>query len=185
MTKDRVIWLGCALLILVGFVLGANRDLFTNIKITDWLTSIGTLGAVFVALWTVNENHRQDTYKIKAGVRITLKKTGVQFADESGSFYDDKKTVVKLRVSNTGKRPITLESLLVNYGEGKSVRIPFTVIEVGKSDRYPILEPGAFFTKNFEYYDTDLSVDEAVNAKYLVVDANEKMHKAEVIVDRK
>lgn len=181
--KDWQILLVCMLLIALGFIMCSSRDLFVGINITDWFTSIGTVGAVVVAMWTVNENHKQDTYKIQSKVSISTNKTDMVFPDATDGFYNDKETIIKLRVSNTGKRPITLECLIIKNTDKNPIKVDFNIIEVGRSDRWPILEPGAFFTKNIHYCDTDLNLEEASNADYLIVDANEKTHKAYVQIN--
>ena len=178
MAKDWVIWFCCLMLIGIGFLLGSNTDLFTNIKITDWLTSIGTIGAVVVALWSVNENHRRDTYQIKATAKV-YEDTVLSI---NSTRKPEKRTIIVVRIANTGKRPITLEKLLI-YSAGVEHSIPLLIEISSEKSQHPILEPGAFFIVYPLISGVQLSFNEAIKANYLILDALEIKHKAELILN--
>lgn len=184
MIKDRVILVSCLMLVLVGFLLGANKDLFTNIKITDWLTSIGTVGAVIAALWSVNENHRLDTYKLK--VTATIQSHPKIFSYGSrGSIQESNIPKVTIRVVNVGKRPITIEKICTR---DKSGFYNYRPIRVKLSDNhftFPNIEPGNF--KEFELSKSEAgeNIDIVTSNDYFIVDALEKHHKAQIILNSK
>lgn len=131
MINDRVIWLGCALLVLVGFVLGANRDIFTNIKITDWLTSIGTIGAVISALWISTIQMRRDTYKLTC-------KAVIDYYDIPGNKLVK---LVSVNVVNIGLRPISIDHISWIDRTGNVLKIPYHTNE-------PI-QPGCRISETF------------------------------------
>lgn len=184
MVKDRVLLIVCLMLILVGFILGASKDLFTNIKITDWLTSFGTVGAVVAALWSVNENHRLDTYKLK--VTATVQSNPKFFSYGSrGSIKESNVPKVTIRVVNVGKRPITIEKICTRDKGGFYNYRPIRVKLSDNQLSFPNIEPGNF--KEFELSTSEAgeNLDIVNSNEYFVVDALEKHHKAQIILDSK
>ncbi|MAD75176.1 MAG: hypothetical protein CML20_10365 [Rheinheimera sp.] len=182
---DPVIVLTCLLLLAVGYIFGMSAGILIEVKLTDWLTSFGTIGAVIAAMWAVNENHRRDTYKLKVSATIVEKPKYFTMDGFKGRTEVSNIPKVTLRVVNTGTRPITLEALSIRDKFGVySKRLLQVYLEPQKGS-FPVLQPGAFYELVISQSEAGECMEQVMSKEYFIIDALEKYHKASTILNSK
>ncbi|WP_445425156.1 hypothetical protein [Alishewanella sp. HL-SH06] len=176
---DPVILLVCLLLILVGYIFGISSGLIIDLKITDLLTSIGTIGAVVVALWAVDENHRRDTYKLTVTGKVNEKPKSISLQGMQMSESVSNIPKVTIRVVNVGRRPITLESVCIR-SPNKGYEYENILVRENDKSKKVTLQPGEFFTRDLQSDKAGKSLDEIYKNEFFIVDALEYHHKAKL-----
>lgn len=161
--------------VLIGYDITASENSYTNLP--AWLSAIGTLSAVVVALYTSKVNIDRDTYKLKCTSSFYYKPNLVENSD--GFVTEDAKPLhmLSVRVVNIGLRPISIECLIV---KGKTAAIVlYDITRTPGPNGLPVhtkINPGDFSVWELSegYYKPTLK-DEQIEV--FVVDAVGVKHK--------
>jgi hypothetical protein len=166
------------MLFCAGYVFGSTSDLFSNIKITDWLSSIGTLSAVIVALYATKLNINRDKPALK--VRVKYINTKLAEGAEGNVLIEHQ---LFIRVMNVGLRPITLDSVTVKRPVGGMTGGKAKQFNVTNSDKdtNPRVEPGDFIELALPSYMFIGKDNKLMDCVFSVTDATEIEHIADKV----
>ena len=104
-------------------------------EITDWISAIGTLGAVIIALYLARREHKPRA-KVSAAFSYYVYDTGI----------DNKPFAVSVSITNVGLVPIYLQECTMNIGKNK--RMAFLD---GEHRVERMLSPGEMYTHSLQY----------------------------------
>tara|TARA_Y100001963_G_scaffold125828_1_gene177753 strand:- start:940 stop:1566 length:627 start_codon:yes stop_codon:yes gene_type:complete len=162
--------------VLIGYDITASGNSYTNLP--AWLSAIGTLSAVVVALYTSKVNIDRDKYKLKCTSCFYYKPTFIENSDGFVTESAKPLHMLSVRVVNIGLRPISIECLIVK-GKTRAIAL-YDITKTPGPNGLPIhtkINPGDFsvWEVSEEYYKPIWKNDELIEV--FVVDAVGIRHK--------